>query len=39
MPCAEVSADSWLVVTSAIFAPEQARKLRAYPLAEAMSEG
>ena len=38
-PVDEVSADSWLVVTSAILAPEQARKLRAYPLAEAMREG
>jgi hypothetical protein len=33
------SALSWLFVTSATVAPEQARKFRAYPFAAAMSEG
>ena len=33
------SALSWLFVTSATVAPEQARKFSAYPFAAAMSEG
>jgi hypothetical protein len=32
-------AESWVFETSTIFAPEQARKFRSYPLAEAMSDG
>jgi hypothetical protein len=33
------SADSWRLLTSRILAPEQARKLSAYPRADANSDG
>ena len=37
--CDAVSALSWVLVTSATVAPEQARKLRVRPLLAAMSDG